>query len=1685
MSSRGEGSSPPSAAAVGANIERLARVKEAVHVLGYDSEMVDTRAMPLVEQLCEDLVRATETFQQAQGRVREVETEVARAKAAIEPLRVENARLVGENNALHLRAIQEAEGFDERERALEGRMRVLEQNKAELEFVHETLRGRVVEQEAELARMRAKMEESLRLDEAAHQEARSDQSVRLHVSEPLRARTAVGRPAATGAEREEGLEGQVRRLAAALKEAREARDAMAEDNARLAGKVEAREREVVRLGNLLEAEGQSLERLTAEYASRAASEAVEELRRENAVLVANVAEADRDRKGSDKWKREAEALRAEADVLRDKLIAEEQKVAGLVKKVRNLHLEVAAADQQGVGELVAKIRGMGPGNPALQRTIDDIGEYFGATRKLAEGVNDLARDADAHAADRLATPRSRGEVGGGGGGGSGGPGGGQGGSGGGEGEAKLREEIKILRSDLKKARELKGFVEDEMFAVKQELTALDAEVKKASAEQKRLENLLEVTEGDRTALRKESKSASIKAARAETQRREAVAGCDAAKAKLRTLTVEFNEERKKADALELTATQLRVEVGRLQSGLDLVKAERSSLSKELQQKLAEVGGLQSSVAAAERAKDRMASLVSKIESLQAQVRGLLEEKAEKQNAAEELEAALARAKEDAKRAVDIAGKLRSRNEELVRDKDALAEATLEADRAKIDAQAQVVALGGERDRALHRVRNLLTEVAQLRDNLEAERLRVSDKEREAKKAQSAAAEARNNARLLAEEREVANLKFYESVRDVDLHKGSEAEKDALIEGLRDQLAVLQRSYNAVVEEAMSEEIREKGRKEKGDISRAEVARISEVLGERDVEILRLKSLVAQLDAQREEMGSKIRILSAQLKSCEESVENESKKRGQSERELAELRDSKIPELTDVIERQRKALRVIDRARDEAASEVKRREQQAEEILAEKGEVEKVADKFHADLAEVEAKLRVAKDALASRDRDCALLQTELDRLSRERGDMQAALEGKVGELRGAHDDLRTMTREQQRTQAELAALKTSLVSYQGAAKEATKRADHAEAMCRAKDKELEDLLRAYQMLNDDSKRVAMELNAAGRDIDRLRDDCSATEEKYRLEADRARGYEDEARQQALDLASYERNMESQQRQMAAQKARIDVLQSEGKTLNDQISAQRRATREVEKQRDNAQREAARMSSEVRAMAARLEESAADAEVLAQRVRVEQQKASDLESLLDVTRRQAFEAEALEGQERSTVFALRDRVSLLEEQNVLLEGQVEMLKRNREQQEAEQRRLTAQVLDLRNNVTEAVQRADKFETLVRNRELRERAGEAAAAPFREQDVSEMTFVRAELENTKHELSRCNAARQAAEERIKELQGVVAQKDRTLLAQSEDAVSRYNSLNQTYERLRAELLDLQAQQRGEMGTKAVMALKEQREKLEDEVKGLREEVSVSYGAIEKLRAENFALQEGTRDRTAQESRVLDQMAETKREMQGVIDAKEDEARQYHERLFAANSDLDQVRERCAALESTTKSLTEDNLRMIDLLGRMDAERTSLVQDKEMLAADLADAKDALNRQVALAGTTLRQAEFEHAQRSAAYALSADEDSPERLMQRLAESEAARMSAEAELMRTSHGTARSAFTGGSLEAEEVARLLEENAALRSNLAETERAMEEVQHDLGRVRDEYEAVRTTLTHYEEVVADELDTNV
>ena len=97
-------------------MEEYHNVKAQLDAMEYGKEFLALESLPLVKRLLSDLILTTESHEEQQKRIVELEAVSEKAQEECFPLRRENSRLVRENNQLHLELIKRAEEFDTQER---------------------------------------------------------------------------------------------------------------------------------------------------------------------------------------------------------------------------------------------------------------------------------------------------------------------------------------------------------------------------------------------------------------------------------------------------------------------------------------------------------------------------------------------------------------------------------------------------------------------------------------------------------------------------------------------------------------------------------------------------------------------------------------------------------------------------------------------------------------------------------------------------------------------------------------------------------------------------------------------------------------------------------------------------------------------------------------------------------------------------------------------------------------------------------------------------------------------------------------------------------------------------------------------------------------------------------------------------------------------------------------------------------------------------------------------------------------------------------------------------------------------------------------------------------------------------------------------------------------------------------
>ncbi|KAM9831352.1 centrosomal protein of 135 kDa [Neosynchiropus ocellatus] len=118
------------------NAERkYVNLRRRLDQLGYRQPLA-IESLPLVEKLFSDLVHTTESLRNAKQSAGKLDQESQNADALLEPFRAENARLVRENNALHLQLLRLKEDNDRVSKELKTHIRQLDHETADLKFLN-------------------------------------------------------------------------------------------------------------------------------------------------------------------------------------------------------------------------------------------------------------------------------------------------------------------------------------------------------------------------------------------------------------------------------------------------------------------------------------------------------------------------------------------------------------------------------------------------------------------------------------------------------------------------------------------------------------------------------------------------------------------------------------------------------------------------------------------------------------------------------------------------------------------------------------------------------------------------------------------------------------------------------------------------------------------------------------------------------------------------------------------------------------------------------------------------------------------------------------------------------------------------------------------------------------------------------------------------------------------------------------------------------------------------------------------------------------------------------------------------------------------------------------------------------------------------------------------------------------
>jgi centrosomal protein CEP135 len=285
------------------------------------------------------------------------------------------------------------------------------------------------------------------------------------------------------------------------------------------------------------------------------------------------------------------------------------------------------------------------------------------------------------------------------------------------------------------------------------------------------------------------------------------------------------------------------------------------------------------------------------------------------------------------------------------------------------------------------------------------------------------------------------------------------------------------------------------------------------------------------------------------------------------------------------------------------------------------------------------------------------------------------------ELAVVSDDLMAMTKEQQVVNGELLRATSERDKAWSELREAKAAQQAAEANAKAKQKEVDDVVKAYQELGVENRRVVADMDDIERDLRRAKAALDSSDAMLAQVTERAKSAEAENRAYASDLQAYQRQVDNLTHLLenSARDKGDEVGSCEA--LTTKLEASKAMLFDMERAREMSRRETAAAEANLLVTRSRLTDAQGDNETLKHKLRLETNRVRELESLVSALRTHEHQAIVESGDSSQRSELLRERVSALQEQNHGLSCQLEALKQDRKSFETEIERLRSVIEDV--------------------------------------------------------------------------------------------------------------------------------------------------------------------------------------------------------------------------------------------------------------------------------------------------------------------------------------------------------------------------------------------------------------------
>ena len=461
----------------------------------------------------------------------------------------------------------------------------------------------------------------------------------------------------------------------------------------------------------------------------------------------------------------------------------------------------------------------------------------------------------------------------------------------------------------------------------------------------------------------------------------------------------------------------------------------------------------------------------------------------------------------------------------------------------------------------------------------------------------------------ARNRTEASLEAAEAASAAALITADEALSDAQKSYLYPQTSIAERDKGCLIAKDVAEESHREREKLQAEIE-ATVADLRDVSCANE-KVDKLKTLLRGLEATRVDLIAKLGEVQAQTR--------EAKNQAGSSNELTPAERARADEVTAEITRGSATIKILDNEKDFIEAQLDAR---SEELAAANQRIlrqsEAVEDARQA-VADAEARCLAAADETAHTFHRLCIANKTILEMSFAEKEFRADAHIHDQELKAVGEDLATLTREQQKMNAELVKFAIERDLAISALNEMNVSKVEMDTSVKAAKKELEDFVVAYQELGTENRRLIAAVSALERDSQRAKMAQVISEAALDKAFTRIKMLEEQNSQFIIEIQAFERQVENLSRSLTDSKLNGIGANQEISDLHDRLAASHALAMELGRAREQTQRELVAAESSLHVMRKRLTYSQDECDTISLRLRIASDRVRELETLLADTR----------------------------------------------------------------------------------------------------------------------------------------------------------------------------------------------------------------------------------------------------------------------------------------------------------------------------------------------------------------------------------------------------------------------------------------------------------------------------------